>query len=288
MTLTWKFKQNTFVKDEHWILGEYYLILISRKTSEEDNVILKRVCVYVYIYVCVCVYICIYACFLFISLNFVWLDGLSNPCLDKRVFWTYGNPYCSQLGYPQRPGGLLYCRCSWNHVEAHPHFYHRGASSSFSPAVGLKKAPNSPLHLGHWLSQCPYSSPPLHDLRAWGRTRKFLRPKECWCLLGQGLLSSMAAVYEPQKWWPLGREGNTYLAAKWCTLIWQLRRPCWVQSEGHKLPHCKTGRRRLCCSHRPGWSGCWCCSGAGSRCRWSRLVKDRLLASDGWIHCALP
>lgn len=85
-----------------------------------------------------------------------------------------------------------------------------------------------------------------------------------------------------------GYEGNTYLTAKWCMLIWQLRRPYWVQLEGHKLQHYKTGRHRHCCSHRPGWSGCWCCSVEGFHCHWLWLVKDRLLASGGWIHYALP
>lgn len=136
-----------------------------------------------------------------------------------------------------------------------------------------------------------FSSPLLSDVKACRSAGKVPFPQknaDSWLGFRFALLSYFIVIYEPEKWWPLSDEGNTYLAAKWCTLIWQLRRPCWVQSEGRKLRRCKTGQHRHCCSHRPGWSGCSCCSEGDSRYHWLWLATDRLPASGGWIHYALP
>lgn len=201
---------------------------------------------------------------------------------DKRVFWTnMWAPCGSKLVHithlqvfftpdaPVTPQRLIHISVT-----------RRAVCSSTD---GLGKGTDSPLQVD-FLSQCFSSVPPLSDLKAWRRTKKFLFPKQVMV----GVFCPNLVIGEPEKWWPLEYEGNTYPAAERCMPIWQLRRPDWAQWEGHKLRRYRTARCHHCCSHRPGWSACWCCSAEGSHCHWLWLAKGRLLASGGWIHYALP
>lgn len=67
-----------------------------------------------------------------------------------------------------------------------------------------------------------------------------------------------------------------------CRPGWRSAPPCSGRRSGRRPRHCRRAAPRSRRTHRPWCWGCWCCSWAGSRHRWSRWAGGTNPASAGW------
>lgn len=77
-----------------------------------------------------------------------------------------------------------------------------------------------------------------------------------------------------------------HLARVWCKPRWRWAPPYWDRWGGRRPPRCRTGPLNLYCTHRPGWSRCWCCSSADGLGPTQQSAGSRSPASVAGSHHA--
>lgn len=90
----------------------------------------------------------------------------------------------------------------------------------------------------------------------------------------------MKAVYKPE-------DNRSHLTGWWYIEGWRLELLCWDPRGERWPPHCKLAGNRLIHSRIHGWSGCLCCSWAGSHYLQSPQEGSKSPASVVWSHLAL-
>lgn len=96
----------------------------------------------------------------------------------------------------------------------------------------------------------------------------------------QWLCAKMKAVYKPE-------DNRSHLTGWWYIEGWRLELLCWDPRGERWPPHCKLAGNRLIHSRIHGWSGCLCCSWAGSHYLQSPREGSKSPASVVWSHLAL-
>lgn len=96
----------------------------------------------------------------------------------------------------------------------------------------------------------------------------------------QWLCAKMKAVYKPE-------DNRSHLTGWWYIEGWRLELLCWDPRGERWPPHCKLAGNRLIHSRIHGWSGCLCCSWAGSHYLQSPQEGSKSPASVVWSHLAL-
>lgn len=96
----------------------------------------------------------------------------------------------------------------------------------------------------------------------------------------QWLCAKIKAVYKPE-------DNRSHLTGWWYIEGWRLELLCWDPRGERWPPHCKLAGNRLIHSRIHGWSGCLCCSWAGSHYLQSPQEGSKSPASVVWSHLAL-